>query len=288
MKLAGKYALVTGASQGLGKAIAKAFLENGASVIICARNVDKLNKAKSDLESLLKNGQQLVVHSVDISRTEEVDNLIDFSLKTFPCLDILVNNAGVYGTKGTIEDIDWQEWVQAIQINLMGTVYTCKKVLPHFKARRYGKIINVSGGGATSPLPRLSAYAASKAAVVRFTETVAHETMGMGIDCNAIAPGALNTRLLDEILEAGPEKVGKEFYERSLKQQESGGTPLEKGASACVYLASSASDGITGKLISAVWDPWSDFQSHAEDIKSTDIYTLRRIVPKDRGMNWGD
>jgi len=145
----------------------------------------------------------------------------------------------------------------------------------------------ISGGGATKPLPFLSAYAASKAAVVRFGETLAGELSESGIDVNSIAPGALNTRLLDEVLAAGPEKVGHSFYEAALRQQESGGTPLERGADLCVFLGSSESDGITGKLISAVWDPWPHLAAHREDLQKTDVYTLRRIVPGERGLSWG-
>ena len=125
-----------------------------------------------------------------------------------------------------------------MRVNLFGSVLCCRAVLPHFRANGYGKIIQLSGGGATSPLPRLSAYAASKAAVVRFAETLAEELRGTGIDVNAIAPGALNTRLLDEVLEAGPERVGDSFYERAVEQRSSGGTPLELAARLAVFLAS--------------------------------------------------
>ena len=199
-----------------------------------------------------------------------------------------MNNAGVYGPKGAIEDVGWQEWVRTIEINLYGSVLMCRGVLPHFKAQRHGKIVQLSGGGATNPLPRISAYAVSKAAVIRFVETLAEEVRDNHIDVNAIAPGALNTRMLDEILDAGPEKVGRAFYERSVKQRESGGAPLEKGAELAVFLGSSLSDGITGKLISAIWDPWSSFREHLDELSSTDVYTLRRIVPKDRGKTWGN
>jgi 3-oxoacyl-[acyl-carrier protein] reductase len=109
----------------------------------------------------------------------------------------------------------------------------------------------------------------------------------MSIDVNAVAPGSLNTRLLDEVLEAGPERVGHAFYEQALKQKESGGTPIERGAALCVFLASSSGDRITGKLLSAVWDPWEDLPQHVDDLASSDIYTLRRIVPSDRGKLWG-
>jgi NAD(P)-dependent dehydrogenase (short-subunit alcohol dehydrogenase family) len=119
-------------------------------------------------------------------------------------------------------------------------------------------------------------------------ETLAEEVKADGIYVNSIAPGALNTRLLDEVLEAGPEKVGKSFYERALKQKAEGGAPLERGAELAVFLASAASDGLTGKLISAMWDPWESIPKHMADLLMSDVYTLRRIVPKDRGQSWGD
>jgi 3-oxoacyl-[acyl-carrier protein] reductase len=156
------------------------------------------------------------------------------------------------------------------------------------KQKKYGKIIMLSGGGATKPMPYLSAYAASKAAIVRFAETLAEETKDFNIDVNTLAPGALNTRLLDEIIAAGPEKIGNVFYQQCLKQKQQGGTNLEIGASLCVYLASAESDGISGKLLSAVWDPWQSLAKYKNDLMNSDIYTLRRIVPKDRGKNWGE
>src|ERR1700694_1502015 len=119
-------------------------------------------------------------------------------------------------------------------------------------------MIHLLCGGATNPLPNISAYAAAKAAVVRLTETLAEELREDHVDVNAIAPGALNTRLLDEVLAAGPEKVGRSFFDRSLKQREEGGVPLEKGAALAVFLASAASDGITGRLLSATWDDWTN------------------------------
>jgi len=213
--------------------------------------------------------------------------LVADALERFSRVDVLVNNAGVYGPKGLIEEVDWDEWERAVRVNLFGSVLCCRAVLPHFRANGYGKIIQLSGGGATSPLPRLSAYAASKAAVVRFAETLAEELDGTGIDVNAIAPGALNTRLLDQVLDAGPERVGDSFYARALEQQASGGTPLDLAARLAVFLASGASDGITGKLISAPWDPWEELGRHADDLRGSDVYTLRRIVPADRGLSWG-
>lgn len=286
--LEGRTAIITGASQGLGKVIAHAFVLAGASVIICARDEAKLAEVKAELRGSIKLGQRIEAKHADVSRREDVDHLVSTSLAIFPQIHILVNNAGVYGPKGMIENVDWDEWVHAVEINLLGSILTVKALLPHFRAHQYGKIIQLSGGGATAPLPFISAYAASKAGVIRFMETLSEEVKAEGIDVNSIAPGALNTRLLDEILEAGPEKVGRSFYERSAKQKSEGGVPLEKGAELAVFLASAASDGLTGKLISAVWDPWEHFSEHLDDLRNSDVYTLRRVVPKDRGLTWGD
>jgi 3-oxoacyl-[acyl-carrier protein] reductase len=137
-------------------------------------------------------------------------------------------------------------------------------------------------------LPNISAYAASKAAIVRLVETLAEELKNFHVDVNAIAPGALATRLVDEVLAAGPEKVGAAFYEKNKQWKDKGATPLELGANLAVYLASAQSDGITGKLISAQWDPWENLQKHRDELAKSDIYCLRRIVPKDRGKTWGD
>jgi NAD(P)-dependent dehydrogenase (short-subunit alcohol dehydrogenase family) len=285
-QLEGRSALITGASMGLGLEIARAYVKAGASVLVCAREEGALGEALEELTGLATGDQVVAAEVGDVSRAADVDRLVAASLRLFPRLHVLVNNAGLYGPKGPIDEIEWDAWARAIEVNLLGSVLMARAVLPHFKAHRYGKIVQLSGGGATAPLPRISAYAASKAGVVRFAETLAGEVHEYGIDVNSIAPGALNTRLLDEVLQAGPERVGLEFYERAVRQKDEGGTPLDQGAALAVFLGSAASDGITGKLISAVWDPWETFPSHVDDLRSTDVYTLRRIVPSDRGLDW--
>jgi NAD(P)-dependent dehydrogenase (short-subunit alcohol dehydrogenase family) len=286
--LKNRAAIITGANQGLGEAIARAFVQAGASLMLCARDESKLANVVANLRSLCNADQRVESICADVSKRDDVTRLVSCALSTFSQIHILVNNAGVYGPKGPIDDLDWDEWVQAVEINLFGSILTVKALLPHFRAHHYGKIIQLSGGGATSPLPFISAYAASKAGIVRFMETLAEEMKSEGVDVNSIAPGALNTRLLDEVLEAGPAKVGQAFYERAVQQKAEGGAPLEQGADLAVFLASEASDGLTGKLISAVWDPWESFSEHMNILKTTDIYTLRRIVPKDRGQAWGE
>ena len=173
----------------------------------------------------------MIAQRADVSNADDVARLVEVTLERLPQLTILVNNAGIYGPKGTIEQVDWREWARAVEINLLGSMLTARALFSHFRTRGYGKVIQLSGGGATSPLPGLSAYAASKAGAVRFAETLAEELREHHVDVNAVAPGALNTRMLDEVLAAGPEKVGDGFYERAVAQQRSGGVPLARPAS---------------------------------------------------------
>lgn len=286
-RLDGRTALITGASQGLGLEIARSYLRAGAKgVCICGRDAATLERAAGELRELATGGQLVLAEVADVSLPQDVDRLVTAALDGLGELTILVNNAGVYGPKGPIDQVDWQDWVRAIEINLFGSVLPARALVAHFTERGYGKIVQLSGGGATGPLPGISAYAASKAAIVRFAETLALELRDRHVDVNAIAPGALNTRMLEEILVAGPTPVGQSFYARAVEQRRSGGVPLARGAELAVFLGSAASDGITGKLLSAIWDPWRELPAHRADL-DTDVYTLRRIVPSDRDLEWG-
>jgi NAD(P)-dependent dehydrogenase (short-subunit alcohol dehydrogenase family) len=284
MKLNGLNAIITGANQGLGLEIAQHFIREGAQLALCARDEGKLNAAVAELRATAP-GRKVFAQKCDVSNPAEVHRFVAGAIQELGSVQVLVNNAGVYGPKGPSETVDFEEWKRAMEINVYGVFLPCREVIPHFKAQGRGKIINLSGGGATQPLPFISAYAASKAAVVRLTETLAEELRANQIDVNAVAPGALNTRLLDEVLSAGPAAVGDVFYQKALKQKETGGASLALGASLAVWLASSESDGITGKLLSAQWDPWKDLAGKRDALKN-DIYTLRRIVPEDRGQKW--
>lgn len=286
MDLTDRSAIITGANQGLGRAIAEEFVRAGAGVLLTARNEEALRRVQKELAALARPGRGVEAMRADVSKPGDCAATVKRAAELFPDLAVLVNNAGVYGPKGAIEDVDWDEWVTAIEINLFGLVRMCREMIPLLRRRGYGKIVNLSGGGATNPLPRISAYAASKAAVVRMTDTLAGELKDARVDVNAIAPGALNTRLLDEVIEAGPDKVGQAFYDRSVKQQKEGGAPLEKGAKLAAFLASKESDGITGRLISALWDDWQNLPAKREQLAGSDVYTLRRIVPEDRGIKW--
>jgi len=284
--LEGRSAIITGASQGLGRAIAEAFVRAGAHVLLAARDGALLDRVRHELAALAPPGRQVHAQRADVSRLEDVAALRARAEQVLPDVTIVVNNAGVYGPIGPFEEVPWDQWKQAIEINLFGTVLMCREVVPVMRRQGYGKIINLSGGGATAPLPRFSSYAASKVAVVRLTETLAEELRDCNIDVNAIAPGALNTRLLDEVLQSGPEKAGAEFHARAMRQRQEGGAPLHRAASLAVFLASAASDGISGRLLSALWDRWEGLPEKRDELARSDVFTLRRIVTADRGLAW--
>jgi 3-oxoacyl-[acyl-carrier protein] reductase len=221
-----------------------------------------------------------------VASEADVDALFEAASRAFGRIHILVNNAAVTGPIGPFEGVDWAEWVRTLSVNLAGTAYCTRKALLLFKPHRYGKIINIAGGGAAGPAPGLTAYAVCKAAIVRFTETLALEVREYRIDVNAVAPGPLATRMFDQIIAAGPERIGADLHAAMKKQEAEGATPLERGAGLCAYLASAESDGLTGRMLAARWDPWPFAEYIKKAVAESDIYTLRRILPQDRGKDW--
>lgn len=280
--LKGKNALITGGGRGIGKTIAEFYAREGADIFLIARTALELEATKKELE---KYGTKVITHTADVSKTTDVAEAIDLLQKSFDKIDVLVNAAGIYGPIGKLENLDPDQWMQTFSVNIFGTMLMCRAILPFMKKRSSGRIINFSGGG-EGAFPRFTAYASSKGAVIRFSESLAEEVKNQNIMVNAIAPGAVNTALLEAVLAAGPEKAGKEFYEKSLKQKEEGGTPPEKAAELCVFLASDESSGLTGKIFSAKWDNWKEFPKYKKEIMDSNIYTLRRVKPENRGYNW--
>ena len=281
MKLKNKNVIITGASIGFGKALAEKFLEEGANISICSRDEVKLNDTKKELTSKFPSNL-IFSKKCDVSVENEVKIFIKQTIEVFNKIDVIVLNAGVNGPFGPFDQIPLDEWKKSIDINLFGVLIPCREIVNHFKENKQGKIIVLSGGGATSPMPNLSAYAASKSAVVRLSETLSKELLQYNIDVNAIAPGALSTRMTQRVLDAGPELVGEDFFKKNKQWKETGATPLEFGTDLAVYLASTESNGITGKLISAQWDNWKKLHEYIDVLKHSDIYTLRRIIPEDR------
>lgn len=275
-----KIVYVTGAGRGIGKAISKKLVADGYMVSGCARSEAELAKTREEL------GKMFHYEVVDVRDESALTTWMNEQEEhgrdrhgASPWG--LVTAAGIYGPIGNFMENNWQQWKDGVDINLYGTVLACrifaKKMISQKKP---GRIVLMSGGGATQPLPNFTNYCATKAAVVRFGETIAHELKPYQLTVNAIAPGAVNTRLTEDLIKAGPEKAGKEMYEKALKQREEGGTSPDKAADLAAYLLSDISAPVTGKLISAVWDPWNELHTLGENFSKGDTYTLRRVTPK--------
>lgn len=273
MRLDGQVAFLTGGGRGIGKAIAQGLAGAGAHLVLISRTAEEIQLAAREAEAQHVEALPIVA---DVSSCQGVQKAVAAALARFGHIDLLVNSAGIYGPIGPLIENDLEAWRQTLSVNLMGTVCCMHAILPHMISRRKGVVINLSGGGAVAPFPRFSAYATSKAAVVRLTETIAEEVREFDIRVNAIAPGAVNTGLLDQVLAAG-EKAGNEFYEKSRLQKERGGAPPELAAELALFLASPEAEGITGRLISAVWDDWKSLPGRHQELSNSALYTLRRI-----------
>jgi 3-oxoacyl-[acyl-carrier protein] reductase len=279
-------AIVTGATGGLGRAVASQLAADGVDLVVAARSGEAAAACAAELRAQWP-GRHVRAESCDLSREAEVRELIDRVAGSGPMPDILVNIAAVQGPIGAFVDAPWGEWARTLGIDLFAPALLAQLTLPAMIGRGWGRVINISGGGATGPRPDFSAYAVAKTGLVRFTETMAHELSGTGVTVNAVAPGPMNTRMLDEVLQAGPAKASHE-HASALARARDGGVPPEQAARLVGWLASTEAARISGRLLSAVWDPWEDLAGHADDLEGSDIYTLRRIVPRDRGRQWGD
>lgn len=275
MKLDNQVALITGAGRGIGRAIAMAFARQGADLALVARTESELEETAQMIRAA---GHRVVAVTADVSHREYVERAVSQALETFDRVDVLVNNAGVQPPIGPLWQNDADEWMRAVAVNLFGPMLCIKAVLPGMMERKRGKIVNLSGGGATGPRPNFGAYAASKAALVRLTETLAMELAPYNIQINALAPGAINTRMLDQVLAAG-ELAGAELAQAQ-RRTERGGASIERAAQLAVFLASADSDGLTGKLVAAPHDDWQTWDAaRIAALNESPWYTLRRIDP---------
>jgi len=281
-----KFALITGGTRGLGETLVRRFWLDGYSLCLVARHA-------ADIDDLIKrlperDKQQTVALPCDMGSPFQVADLIKRVKKACPHLRVLVNNAAVQGPLGPFWELDFSAWQKTLQIDLLAPVALCQGLVPLLRNDDTGgSIINLAGGGAAGPRANLSAYATAKAGLVRFSETIAEELRATGIRVNCIAPGAMKTQMLAELLAEG-NAAGEREHAAASKVFEEGGASMDRVADLALFLASDASKGITGKLISAVWDDWEQWPEHLAELSSSDAYTLRRIVGRDRGFAWGD
>jgi 3-oxoacyl-[acyl-carrier protein] reductase len=220
--------------------------------------------------------QRVWAEALDVTRKDEIDRFVTEAERRFKSVDVLVNCAGILGPVGPTSAVSAEHWVKTIEVNLVGSFFLTQAVLPLMLRQGKGKIIHFSGGGAAYGRPYFTAYGASKAALVRFVESLAGELRDSHIDVNAIAPGPVNSRMWDELRAAG-ETAGPGAAEDLKKMDETGGVSPDLAANLALFLASEASDGLSGRLITAVHDRWQSFSNQIAQIAGSEAGTLRRI-----------
>ncbi len=267
--------IVTGSSTGIGRALVEHLLAAGHEVWGLARS------AQDDFAA---SHSRFRASRCDVADWSQIEHVASEVSAAWSSVDGLIACAGVQGEIAPALSADPQKWSATVRANLDGTYFAIRafaSLLRH--ASRRAKILCFSGGGSTKSRARFSAYGAAKTGIVRLVETIADEERDSPLDITAIAPGAINTRLTDEVIALGPGVVGESEYQAALKQKASGGASLAKVCALVDWLLAPASDGISGRLISAPWDNWTALEAHAKTLHG-DIYTLRRIVPEERGL----
>jgi NAD(P)-dependent dehydrogenase (short-subunit alcohol dehydrogenase family) len=265
--------VITGSSSGIGRGLAERLLAHGHQVWGLARS--------DQAEMAVRYAGAFRATCCNVAEWAQVERAAAGVAAAWPGIDALVCCAGQQGEIGRALAADPIRWSATARANLDGTFFPIRAFHPAIRgAARRAKIVCFSGGGATKARPRFSAYGAAKTAIVRLVETIAEEERAVALDINAVAPGPIFTRMTGETIAAGPVAAGDAEYEAALRQQAAGGAPLERALDLVEWLLSPASDGISGRLISAAWDPWRDLGGQADAMRGGELYTLRRVVPQ--------
>ena len=194
MQLEGRIAIVTGASRGIGREIALGFADKGADVTLCARDETRLQQLA---EEIAQRGRRAIVVRADVSRVDDVQTVVDQTLKSFGRIDVLCNNAGLI-VRGEVDALDPVDWDEVIAVNLRGPFLCSRAVVPHMKRQNYGRIVDVSSGSAVNCSPGFAVYSASKAGMNALSRTLAAEVREYDILVNAMSPGFLKTDMNPE------------------------------------------------------------------------------------------
>ncbi|MFN0166307.1 MAG: SDR family NAD(P)-dependent oxidoreductase [Bryobacteraceae bacterium] len=265
-----KSVLITGGGRGVGKRLAMGFARAGARVGLLARSKAEIDLTKLEIEH---SGGSAMTIKADVRDFEHLCAGVDRMRVRFGGVHILVAAAATQGPIGPLAETKPKAWAETLEVNLVGVMHACLAVLPEMIERRSGKIIAVTGGGAAFPRPNFSAYAASKAGLARFVETVAAEVREHNVQANCMSPGGAYTHMTDEILHAG-RRAGQQEMEEAEKVRLTGGVDVEEQIGLALFLASDRSNHISGKFVH-VSDDWRKLE---RSDMSEDTLTLRRVT----------
>src|SRR6516165_2095667 len=275
-------AVVTLASRGLDRFCAHDLAAHGADLLLIARDRPSLADVVYEIRTKCP-GRRVRTLMCDLGDPEALRYVRKAAEQLGP-VDILLNNAAVQGPIGPAWEVPWREFEEALRLDFLVPVALCRALVPTMKAIGRGWIINISGGGATGPRPMFTAYAAAKTALVRFTETLAIETARDGIRVNAVAPGAFASGIT-KVVHSYAENAGAAEAATAQALLDAADTVnAEKAARLVVYLTVGEGCDVTGKLISAVWDRWDCLHRYPKVLANKDVFTLRRILPKERNL----
>ncbi|HTT57926.1 MAG TPA: SDR family oxidoreductase [Opitutaceae bacterium] len=268
--------VITGTSTGIGRALAARLLAQGHAVWGLARSAQGAPGAGAFRAT-----------RCDVADWTQMERAAAEIAVVWPHADGLVTCAGTQGAVGPAVTLDPTAWSATVRTNLDGTYYAIRALHPLLRrAPRRGKIVCFSGGGASKARPNFSAYGVAKTGVVRLVETLAEEVRAEPLDINAVAPGAINTRMTEEVLRLGPAVVGEVEYQAARRPAARSEEALQKALGLVEWLLSPASDGISGRFLAASWDPWATLGEKRDVLMPSDVYTLRRVVPEDRGLRF--
>ena len=275
---------ISGASGFAGLLLTEHLASQGKDLLLSGRDQDRLEKL---VQNLFKRypGQTFRAFQCDLAFPDKwnsaIEVLNEFSVNEY------INCSGIQGQLGTNSEITYEEMNAVFNVNLFSSIFFTNYFATKLKQNEKLSIIHFSGGGSTSPRPLFMSYSLSKTSLLRFIENFALENLNENIRINAIAPGVMPSKMQMEVVENETLRDSKDYI-TSMKSLSDRHYDATKLLDLCDFLLTEKSDGITGKLISVEWDNWAEWPNNLDQLKNSDLYTLRRITCRDRGYVWGD